>query len=1023
MFKRIIFFISFIFCVYTHVLAQENYFQQEVNYKIDVTLNDVTHELSAFEKIQYINNSKSTLDFIYFHLWPNAYKNNETALGKQLLESGETKMYFAKPAELGYIDSLNFLVNDQFIKWEFDKEHIDICKLILNTPIEPGDTISITTPFHVKLPSAKISRLGHIGQAYAITQWYPKPAVFDRDGWHPMPYLNQGEFYSEFGAYDVKITLPKNYVLAATGDRIDETEEEIWLLKNVEATQKMISEKNYSYDNSFPPSSTEYKTIQFKQFRVHDFAWFADKRFHVLKGEILLPHSGNKVDTWAFFTNSEPELWSKSLEYIDDAALFYSELNGDYPYNHITAIDGTISAGGGMEYPNITIIGESSNAFTLETTIMHEVGHNWFYGILGNNEREYPFLDEGLNSFYEMRYIRTKYPNLTLTSLIGRDSTFKFFGLNKFKHKAQYEFSYLLSASKNSDQPIATPAKDFTDYNYGAIVYSKSALVFDYLMNYLGKEKFDEAMQFYFEQWKFEHPNPEDLIKTLQYYLNSDLNWFVEELLLTNKKLDYKVVSHKQLEDRSHAILVKNINKLLGPVSISGLKNGKQIGTVWYNGFKGRKILEFPPSDIDEFKIDYSEFMPDVNRKNNNIRTHGIFRKADPLKFNFVGKLDNPNYTQINYLPILGYNIYNKFMIGMAFYNYSFLQKKYEFTIAPMYAFGSNTPVGFADFNRYFTQNNNLFQQITFTAKAKSFAYNNINTKYFNDANGTNIKSFNLNYYKISTALDFEIKKTYPRSNISQHIGYTNNNLFVDNDIYQINLHDSSKSTISSINQTTIINNFYYSLQNKRVINPFNLQVNFQHNDKFGKICTELNYSVTFKNKNSLDFRLFAGAFVFGNSLDKGAYRFRMSGFNGYQDYLFDYNYIGRNELNSVAFAQFTENDGAFKIWTPLGQTSKWLVALNIKSPKVGKLPIKLYADIGTSEFNESLLNDKFLYNVGADICLWKDIFEIYIPFAYSKDIKKSLEANNKAGFFDTMRFTLNLHKINPRNFISNNFL
>jgi hypothetical protein len=810
---RLFFIISFL-NVYSIVNAQQNYFQQEVNYTIDVTLNDATHELSAFEKIQYINSSKSTLDFIYFHLWPNAYKNNETALAKQLIESGETEMHFAKPNELGYIDSLNFMVNGQSIKWEFDKEHIDICKLILNTPIKPGDSITITTPFHVKLPSAKISRLGHIGQAYAITQWYPKPAVYDREGWHQMPYLNQGEFYSEFGSYDVKITLPKNYVLAATGDRIDEAEEEAWILEKAVETQKMISDKKYSTDNSFPKSSNEYKTIQFKQYRVHDFAWFADKRFHVLKGNIVLPRSGKEVDTWAFFTNSEPELWSKSIEYLNDATLFYSKMNGDYPYNHVTAVDGTISAGGGMEYPNITIIGESSNALTLETTIMHEVGHNWFYGILGSNERDYPFMDEGLNSFYEMRYIREKYPNQTLASLLGRDSTFKFFGLNKFKHKAEYEFAYLIAARKNLDQPIATAAQDFTNYNYGAIVYSKSALAFDYLMNYLGKDKFDEAMQFYYEQWKFEHPTPEDLIKTLQYHLNADLHWFVEELIVTNKKLDYKMISHKQLEDHSHAVLVKNNNKLLGPVSVSGLKDGKLVGTVWYNGFKGKRVFEFPPSDIDEFKIDYEEFMPDVKRKNNNIRTHGLFKRTDPIQFSFIGKLDNPNKTQINYLPILGYNSYNKFMLGCAFYNYSLLQRKTEITIAPMYAFGSKTPVGYADFTRYFTQNNNVFQQITFIGKAKTFAYNYIDTKPFNDANSTHINSFNLNYYKVAATLDFEIKKQNPRSKITQHIGYTSNHLFVDNDTYHIDFIDSSQSTVSMKNKTTIINNFYYTLKN-----------------------------------------------------------------------------------------------------------------------------------------------------------------------------------------------------------------
>ncbi len=144
---RLFFIISFL-STYSIVCAQQNYFQQEVNYTIDVTLNDVNHELSAFEKIEYINKSNKSLDFIYFHLWANAYKNNETALAKQLLEDGDTKMYFAKNEDLGFIDSLNFMVNEQSIRWELDKEHIDICKLFLNSPIKPGDTITMTLKLH-----------------------------------------------------------------------------------------------------------------------------------------------------------------------------------------------------------------------------------------------------------------------------------------------------------------------------------------------------------------------------------------------------------------------------------------------------------------------------------------------------------------------------------------------------------------------------------------------------------------------------------------------------------------------------------------------------------------------------------------------------------------------------------------------------------------------------------------------------------------------------------------------------------
>src|SRR3989344_617453 len=163
----------------TQSLWAQTYFQQEVNYTINVKLDDVKHEFTGDEKIEYFNNSPTTLTYIYMHLWPNAYKDNNTALAKQLIESGATKLYYAKDDEKGYIDQLDFKVNDVAVKWDYLKDSIDICKIILNEPLKSGDKIIISTPFHVKIPSGSISRMGHIGQSYQITQWYPKPAVFD----------------------------------------------------------------------------------------------------------------------------------------------------------------------------------------------------------------------------------------------------------------------------------------------------------------------------------------------------------------------------------------------------------------------------------------------------------------------------------------------------------------------------------------------------------------------------------------------------------------------------------------------------------------------------------------------------------------------------------------------------------------------------------------------------------------------------------------------------------------------------
>ncbi len=158
------------------------------------------------------------------------------------MENGNTNFYFSGKEQKGYINRLDFKVNNITAEIEDHPQHIDIVKLILPSPLSPGQKIIITTPFHVKLPY-NFSRGGHDGESYQVTQWYPKPAVYDRNGWHPMPYLDQGEFYSEFGNFDVKITVPENYVVAATGE-LQNAEEKEWLKKRASIYLATCSQKN-----------------------------------------------------------------------------------------------------------------------------------------------------------------------------------------------------------------------------------------------------------------------------------------------------------------------------------------------------------------------------------------------------------------------------------------------------------------------------------------------------------------------------------------------------------------------------------------------------------------------------------------------------------------------------------------------------------------------------------------------------------------------------------------------------------
>ncbi len=484
-------------------IAPAQYWQQQVNYVIDVSLDDVQKTIDGFEKISYTNNSPDTLTYIWFHIWPNAYKNDKTAFSDQLLQNGNTKFYFSTPAQKGYINRLDFKINGTTAKTEDPPQHIDIIKVILPKPLPPTKEITITTPFHVKLPF-NVSRGGYDGQTFQVTQWYPKPAVYDQQGWHAMPYLDQGEFYSEFGNFDVRITVPKNYVVGATGE-LQNPEEINWLktmprpenkpgpklpsgkTKISAAKKPSTTSKNQTRVKPALPVPVETKTINYKQNNVHDFAWFADKKFIVSYDTCQLS-SGKVIDVYTYYTPSQQAVWKNSIKYAKDAVHFYSTQVGEYPYNIVSVVQGPNSFGGGMEYPTITIISPTSSDEELDITITHEIGHNWFYGILASNEREHPWMDEGINTFYENKYTELKYG----------------------KQSKEEEILFQTKALRKTDQPIETPSEQFSESNYGLVAYHKTSEWMRFLEDKLGEDNFRKMMQDYFEQWKFKHPQPQD---------------------------------------------------------------------------------------------------------------------------------------------------------------------------------------------------------------------------------------------------------------------------------------------------------------------------------------------------------------------------------------------------------------------------------------------------------------------------------------------------------------------------------
>lgn len=932
----------------------QKYFQQTVNYDIHVVLNDSRNELSGFESIEYINNSPDTLRFLYFHLWPNAYSSNETHLAKELLKRDGRSKLFNDPGLKGYIDSLNFKVNSESISWNLLEGYPDICKLIPAHPLKPGDTVLISTPFHVRIPAGGISRLGHTGQSYQISQWYPKPAVYDRKGWHQMPYLDQGEFYSEYGHFTVSITIPSNYIVGATGQLQNKQELE-WLDK-IAADTAWMRIPDY-INESFPPSSQRLKTITYSENNIHDFAWFADKRFHVLKGHVSLPESGRKVTTLAMFTNKDAYLWKKSISYVNSALYYFSLWNGDYPYSNFTAVQSSLNAGDGMEYPELTVVSSAEDDYLLEEVLAHEICHSWFYSAIGSDERQYPFMDESITAANESRYMEMRYPSKKLWELtIGNRKIAKIFKADKIPVNRIQELEWLIPARINLEQPINLDATKYSADNYGSIIYSKAAIGFNYLRSYLGDSLYDAIMHDYLTRWKNKHPMPEDLRTVFESHTEKNLSWFFDDFLGTTRRLDYKVAGIS-----NGKTLFKNKGELSAPLLIAELKNDSIISERWEDGFEGSKWINNSRSDFTEIKIDPDHKMTELFRLNNNLYTSGLFRKTDPFQIQLIYTIEDPSRRYLIYLPAFNWTQSDGFMAGAILHSGGMIPKPFEYFLTPFYSFRNQELTGFG--------------RITFNSIPYSGLVRLASLKIEGDMFAA---LRNRNYHRGSAGLDL-----YLRSH-----NYINQKFYVTfieaSDLREIELDIPAK--VNYYFQTG------YTFEKYEVMDPFKADVFLEAGKSYQKASLELNYKLSYNGKkNGLFTRFFAGTMLEDKASDP-FYSFSPDGRKGIEQYMYQGYYLARFSRFPSSFIsrQMTISEGGLvsEISDSLGY-SKWLVSLTFSSSlpwKASVLPIRPFADFLLNDHGLSGKNPELFVEAGIKGGIW-DFFEVYFPFIASNNL------------------------------------
>ncbi|MBI4648003.1 MAG: M1 family metallopeptidase [Bacteroidia bacterium] len=652
----------------------EGYWQQDVYYKINAVLDDKTDIIHGKEELTYWNNSPHAIGYVYFHLYQNAFQPGSYFDNVSLNSSRPLKFGRYGIQKKG-TEVISTKVDGNELHVELDNT---ILKVYLPRPLQSNDSITFLIEFRTyfeedcgwrRMSLFSVDNVKH----YNIVLWYPRIAMFDRHfGWATDQDLGK-EYNGDYGAYNVWLTLPNNYICDGTGLLVNREE-----VLPADLREKLdinnFRNKPWGEPSSviIPYDSAATKTWKFQAENVHDFAATADPTYRI--GEIN--YKGLQVVALA--QESHAAGWQNAALTALQIIMFYEKATGEYHYPKIIVAD----AGQGMEYPMVTLDSEFDPYY--KYVFSHEIAHQWFYGMVGSNETYSAVLDEGFTQYLTV---------FALQKFIAEGEPLNFPESSKYisrftkNYDPYYKYSlfpYLEKALNKRERPLNTHSDAFDDWYQYRLVYYKGATMLFNLQYVLGDSMFFKALQYYFDKWKFCHPYLQDFRDAIIEYTGADLNWFFDQWLETTKTIDYSVKSVKKINKNvNYEIRFHRKGEMQMPIDFTviskqGMRYNYNIPNTWFQKSTKDTIMPkwfgwgklYPdykayvniPGGIKDVVIDTTCRLADINLLNNS--------KKFPYTLKLDGMLDNlpdnRNY-EIKYRPDFWYNGYDGVKAGIHF--------------------------------------------------------------------------------------------------------------------------------------------------------------------------------------------------------------------------------------------------------------------------------------------------------------------------------------------------------------------
>ncbi|WP_036380836.1 M1 family metallopeptidase [Muricauda sp. MAR_2010_75] len=593
------------------LIAQNNsYWQQHVDYTMDVNMDVKTYQYTGTQKLVYTNNSPDVLDRVFYHLYYNAFQpgsemdirlQNIKDPDNRMMENGVSRISTLSESEMGYLHAETLTQDGQAVSF---KEEGTILVVDLAKPVPSGGktTLEMTFKGQVPLQIRRSGRNSSEGVALSMSQWYPKLSEYDYEGWHPNPYIAR-EFHGVWGNFDVKLTLDKDYTVGGTG-----------YLQNPQ-------EIGHGYETPGTVVKTKGKTLtwHFVAPNVHDFMWAADPEYI---------HDTVEMEdgpTLHFYYKNNPEIienWKKLQPKTEEAMRFFSKNIGKYPYEQYSVVQG---GDGGMEYAMSTLVTGNREFSSLVGVMVHEMAHSWFQHVLATNESEHEWMDEGFTTFIS---------SLCMNEIMEQNKQNPFEGSYK---------GYYALVNSGLEKPQTTHADRYTtNFAYGISAYSKGAIFLSQLGYVIGQDKLMETIRTYFEDFKFKHPVPNDVIRTAEKVSGMHLDWYLTDWTKTTNTIDYGIQNVIADGDKTKVSL-ERIGEMPMPLDIlvvgaDGTQSTYYIPLRMMYGEKSNPYtnldrteledwpwanpsyeftIDMPMENVTAIVIDPSQLMADVDGENN----------------------------------------------------------------------------------------------------------------------------------------------------------------------------------------------------------------------------------------------------------------------------------------------------------------------------------------------------------------------------------------------------------------------